>query len=134
MFVARISHNTYTMKLLYTIFYNYIRWFEKVHFSEYKIISSAFFFMAMLLILAVCAIADAITSFYKYQITQDLRIELILIISVIIFGSLYFILLFNGKAKNIIERKPKLFNSEGLSVFITLLYTILCFSTILLVG
>lgn len=121
------------MKLIYTLFYNYIRWFEKVHAFQSKAIISAFFFMGLILLIAVCAIGDYVSQSYKHEINQDLRVELIVLISVIIFGSLYVALVYNGKAKVIMERKPKLFNSEELSALITLLFTIFCFSTILLV-
>lgn len=119
------------MKLLYTLFYNYTRWFEKVHLSKANTTFYAFFFIGILIFIAVCAIADTIVLYFNYSVLQNHRGDFILLAATIIFVVLYFILLFDGKAKKIIDARPKLFNSDGLSVLITILFTILCFGTII---
>jgi len=119
------------MKLLYTLFYNYTRWFGKVHFSKANATFRAFTFMGILIIIAVSAIADTIILYFNYSAIQNHRGDFILLAATIIFVVLYFILLFDGKAKKIIDARPKLFNSDELSVLITILFTIFCLGTII---
>lgn len=121
------------MKLLHVIFYNYTRWFEKVSFTSAHVITNAFFLMAILLIIAICALGDTFIFHSNQPTDNNFRTDAIAITATIVPVLLYFCLIFNGKAKVIVGKQPKFFGSDGISVLITLLFTLVCLGTILLV-
>jgi len=119
------------MKIIRVLFYNYVRWFRRVQFAKSRIISSAFCFFGIILVIAICAIMDIVVQYHHYEMDKAIRTDFIAFIALIVFGGLYFILLYDGRSKKIIDAQPKFFNSDDISAIITFVFTLVCLSTIL---
>lgn len=70
----------------------------------------------------LCAAADL---YLKYHPSEAIRrTDIVLTIIPIVFIFLYFVLMYQDKAKKIIEEKPVLWNSETISIIVTILFAI----------
>ncbi|NDV59812.1 hypothetical protein [Bacteroides sp. 519] len=115
------------MKILNVIFYNYMLWFRKVVVHEHSIVPSAFMVLGIVILLPLCVAMD---NFIEIS-NNDERAKYILGLSILIYATLYFLLLFKGKAQIILKSKPRLFNSYILSATVTFLITVLSVCSVL---
>ncbi|NDV65509.1 hypothetical protein D0T60_09675 [Bacteroides sp. 224] len=117
----------HTMKILNVIFCNYMLWFKKVVVHEHGIIPSAFTVLGVVILLPLCVVMD---SFIEFR-NNDERAMYTMGLSALIYATLYFLLLFKGKAQIILETKPVLFNSDIISETVTFLITMLSVCSVL---
>ncbi len=108
------------MHLLKVLFYYNYLWTG--HVRSYKSEGWAFSTLGWEIIIPLCAAADLYLKYHPSEMIR--RTDVVLTIVPIIFVFLYFVLIYQGKSKKIIEEKPVLWNSETISIIVTILFAI----------